>query len=96
MAELADALDLGSSVSDMQVRPLSPAPKKSYHKDTAFFIQVADLAYHRRKAYIISPWAVYHHDSACMSLRLDEIQHYVLMICNSRGIDDIQHQAVDF
>ena len=27
VAELADALDLGSSVSDMQVRPLSPAPK---------------------------------------------------------------------
>ena len=26
VAELADALDLGSSVSDMQVRPLSPAP----------------------------------------------------------------------
>ena len=26
MAELADALDLGSSVPDMQVRPLSPAP----------------------------------------------------------------------
>ena len=28
VAELADALDLGSSVSDMQVRPLSPAPKR--------------------------------------------------------------------
>ena len=26
VAELADALDLGSSVSDMQVRPLSPTP----------------------------------------------------------------------
>ena len=26
VADLADALDLGSSVSDMQVRPLSPAP----------------------------------------------------------------------
>ena len=27
MAELADALDLGSSAKSMQVRPLSPAPK---------------------------------------------------------------------
>ena len=30
VAELADALDLGSSAKSMQVRPLSPAPKKSY------------------------------------------------------------------
>ena len=29
MAELADAPDLGSGVLDVQVRPLSPAPKQS-------------------------------------------------------------------
>ncbi len=29
VAELADALDLGSSVSDVQVQVLSPAPKHS-------------------------------------------------------------------
>ena len=29
MAELADAPDLGSGVSDMQVRPLSPAPNST-------------------------------------------------------------------
>ena len=29
MAELADALDLGSSVNDMQVRFLSPAPNST-------------------------------------------------------------------
>ena len=32
---------------------------------------------------------VSHHASACIFLRLDDIQHYVLMICNSVGIDDI-------
>ena len=31
VAELADALDLGSSGTPVQVQVLSPAPKKSYH-----------------------------------------------------------------
>ena len=35
MAELADALDLGSSVHDMQVRPLLPAPKQ-YNPNQVF------------------------------------------------------------
>ena len=34
VAELADALDLGSSAKSMQVRPLSPAPKKDCNFDT--------------------------------------------------------------
>ena len=38
VAELADALDLGSSVSDMQVRPLSPAPKNRLPYEACFFI----------------------------------------------------------
>ena len=51
----------------------------------------------RSAAYIISSFgAVYHHASACISLRLDEIQHYVLVICNSFGIDDIQGLRLDF
>ena len=38
MAELADALDLGSSVPDVQVRPLLPAPKnRASHRQALFF-----------------------------------------------------------
>jgi hypothetical protein len=33
----------------VQVQVLSPAPKKSYHFDTTFFIQTADLVYHHGK-----------------------------------------------
>ena len=39
---------------------------------------------------------VSHHASACIFLRLDDIQHYVLMICNSFGIDDIHALRRDF
>ena len=35
VAELADALDLGSSISDVQVQVLSSAPSKGYKKDVA-------------------------------------------------------------
>ncbi len=35
VAELADALALGASVSDVQVQVLSPAPSKGYKKDVA-------------------------------------------------------------
>ena len=49
----------------------------------------------RSAVHIISPYgAVSHHASACISLRLDDIQHNVLMICNSYGIDDIQGVAL--
>ena len=38
----------------------------------------------RSAVYIISPFgAVYHHASACILLRLDEIQHFVLVIYNA-------------
>ena len=36
MAELADALDLGSSVFNMQVRSLLPAPKKDTSLGVSF------------------------------------------------------------
>ena len=58
------------------------------------FIQAACLAYHRlakrgayhqrRRAALVS-----HHAPACILLRLDYIQHFVLIICNSCGIDYI-------
>ena len=35
-----------------------------------------------------------HHALACILLRLDDIQNFVLMICNSFGIDDIHGFAV--
>ena len=37
-----------------------------------------------------------YHASACIFLRLDDIQHYALMICNSVGIDDIHALRRDF
>ena len=76
-------------------------------KVTSFFIQAAGLAYHCRTkcgAYHQGRQAdlVSHHASACISLRLDEIQHFVLMIyrnklrmiCNPYGIVDIQGFAL--
>ena len=62
---------------------------------SGFFIQAAGLAYHHR-----TTCGVYHpgRQAALVShqplwgwilLRLDDIQHFVLMICNSFGIDDI-------
>ena len=47
-----------------------------------FFIQAAGLAYHHDAVVdIISPFgAVSHHALACIYLRLDDIQHFVLMI----------------
>ena len=58
------------------------------------FIQAAGLAYHRRTkcgAYHQGRRAalVSHHAVACIYLRLDEIQCFALVICNSFGIDDI-------
>ena len=37
---------------------------------------------------------VSHHASACIDLRLDDIHDFVVMICNSFGIDDIQRFAL--
>ena len=39
---------------------------------------------------------VSHHASACIFLQFDDIQHYVLMICNPFGIDDIHALRRDF
>ncbi len=49
----------------------------------------------RSVVHIISPiGAVSHHATACITLRLDDIQNFVLMICNSCEIDDIQGFAL--
>ena len=80
----------------------SPFTKNTAEKDrfsTVFF-------YPSRRLGISSPhevwwissalWAVYHHASACIFLRLDDIQNFVLMICNFCEIDDIQGSRLDF
>ena len=56
-----------------------------------FFIQAAGLAYHQPlRGWISSRQRrVSHHAPACIFLRLDDIQHFVLIICNSCGIDYI-------
>ena len=56
MAELADALDSGSSEGNfMQVQVLLPAPKnKGLLRLSFIFIQSEGLVCNRRKAYVIS------------------------------------------
>ena len=76
----------------VRVQILHPQPKNSTSFDLSnFFIQAAGLAYHHDAVVdIISPvGAVSHHALACIYLRLDDIQHFVLVIYNSYGIDDI-------
>ena len=56
-------------------------------KPQAWYIIAAQRAVHitnNGRAVVVS-----HHAPACIFLWLDDIQHYVLMICNSFGIDDI-------
>ena len=67
----------------------------------SFFIQAAGLIYHHRmKCGVYHQKAdcdllfVSHHALACITLRLDDIQNFVLMICNSYGIHDIQGSAL--
>ena len=59
----------------------------------AWYIIAARSAVHIIKGGIAA--LVYHHAPACIFLRLDDIQHFVLMICNSFGIDDIQGSRLD-
>ena len=62
-------------------------PKNSESKCIRnFFIQAAGLAYHHDEVVdIISPFgAVSHHASACIPLRLDDIQCFALMICRNK------------
>ena len=61
-------------------------------KPQAWYIIRRKSVYHQRR---LSAFAS-HHASACIFLRLDDIQHYVLMICNSFGLDDIHALRRDF
>ena len=81
---MADKEDSKSFASNgVRVRPPPPAPKNPRFLDEDFFIQVADLAYHRRAkcgAYHLAYGEHIITHRACIFLRLDYIQHYVLMI----------------
>ena len=85
--------DCKSVVSDFG-GPNPPAPTKKFDK-----FRLVEFFYPSRRLGISSPreaWcissapfgAVSHHALACIYLRLDDIQNFVLMICNSCGIDD--------
>ena len=84
----------------MWVQVPSSAPKNTAEKDTFSAV----FFYPSRRLGISSPhevwwissalWAVYHH-RRCIPLRLDDIQNFVLMICNSFGIDDMQGYRLD-
>ena len=73
-----------------RVRSSSSPPKNSTSRNLSnFFIQAAGLAYHRRTtcgAYHQGRRAalVSHHASACISLRLDDIQCFALMIYRNK------------
>ena len=65
--------------------PRHPLQKRSNFclaKVTSFFIQAAYLGISSRFSVYIIAVGVYHH-RRCILLRLDEIQHYVLMIYNA-------------
>ena len=80
-----------------RVRSSSSPPKNTKSSDLVFFIQADRLG-------ISSPSGVYHqHGKAVLHLitpsgvyfcRLDDIQDFVLMICNFFEIDDIHGYAV--
>ncbi len=94
VAELADALDLGSSVSDMQVRPLSPAPKNGKRKLVVFLSIAKAMVYHHTKR------ASHHRRcissaQGCIFFRNDDIQGFTLMIFNFLKIDDIHAKLRD-
>ena len=60
-----------------------------------FLREIGYIITAQRAVHIISPCgAGSHHAPACIFLRLDDIQHFVLMIYNSCGIDDIQGYAL--
>ena len=58
-----------------------------------FFIQADRLGISSRISVYIIAVGVYHH-TKCVFCRLDDIQNFVLMICNSNGIDDMHGFAV--
>ena len=77
--------------------PVRGAKKKASQKTCFFLFNPKDWYEITRRVYGIRRKATaWHHASACILLRIDYIQHFVLMICNSFGIDDIHAVCRDF
>ena len=92
-------------VRPRSAKPLFPSSnlggtskKLSFFGTRVFLSKPTGLAYHHVVVVYIIAAGVYHHTFRCVLkiCRHDDIQNFVLMICNSCGIDDIQRQAVDF
>ena len=85
LAELCKGSTADSDSVCWGSNPYSAAKKIDKFRLVDFFIQAAGLAYHHDAVVdIISPLgAVSHHALACILLRLDDIQHFVLMIYNA-------------
>ena len=96
VAQLVRASDCGSEGRGFESH--HPPQKRKPTNLSVFFF------YPSRRLRISSPhivwcissahWAVYHHALACICLRLDDMQHLVLVICNFFEIDDIQGYAL--
>ena len=80
----------------LRVRFPSPAPKKSHHFDATFLYQNRRFGISSRfSVHLISSFgAAYHHASACIFLRLDDIPLSEWMIYNFYEIDDMQDFAL--
>ena len=97
---MADAYVWGAYGEPVWVQVSLAAPKNTAEND----MFSAVFFYPSRRLGISSPhevwwissalWAVYHHASACIFLRLDDMQNFVLMICNFFEIDDMQGSAL--
>ena len=76
----------------VRVRFPSLAPKKSYYFDTTFFIHYGVMVYHHatclrayhQKERFFRSFFAYHHASACIKLRNDDIQCSALMIYRNK------------
>ena len=82
----------------LQIPPSAPTKKELLSTKSSFFVYPSRRLGISSDAsrYIISPCrAVSHHALACIFLRLDDIQHFVLVICNFCEIDDIQGLRLD-
>ena len=75
-------------LTELQFCPTS-SRKKHLRSQVLFSIQSEGLVYHHDAVVYIIAVGVYHYVYECIFLRIDDILNFVLMICNSFGIDDI-------
>ena len=76
----------------------SVPPKNTAERYSAVFFYPSrrlGISSRRSRGYHQSLWGCISSRLACMDLRLDDIQYFVSVICNSFGIDDIQGFRLD-